>query len=314
MIEPRPRLLGLLLRLLLTLTLAVLVLTRVEPAAIWEALHSAGPAAVLPVVGLLPVNLGLQWVRWHLLVRTGRLGMGPGRSLAVLLAGMPLGLVTPGRMGELGRGAMVAGPHDAVAVAGLTVLEKSFNILGGVGLALAAMVLSGYGSAWKWGLIAGAYAGAVYIALHPSRLAGLVDRLAPRLPGGAAARAARLAQRLVEGWRLAGRRAALTVLALSVLQLAVVLAQFTLCYLTASGTGEALKTAGAWAVVLGAKYFLPITVADLGVREGLAVLVFADRALPTAPALATALLIYVVNVLLPALAGSLVLARQRSPS
>jgi uncharacterized protein (TIRG00374 family) len=302
-----------LLRLLLTALLVGFVLSRVHPRQAWAALQQAGWAGLLPVVLLLPINLGIQWVRWHFLVRTGGIPLGARESLKVMLAGLPLGLVTPGRMGEMGRGALVAGSHDAVAVAGLTVLEKTFNILGGTGLALAAMVLTGYGTAWKWGLIAGLYAGAVLVALHPFQLARLADRLAPRLPGRLGERIALLAGRFVDGWRRAGRRAALMVLFLSILQVAVALLQLTLAYLPAAGTGEALKVAGAWAVVLGAKYFLPVTVADLGVREGLAVLVFADRGLPASPALAAALLIYVVNVLLPALPGALLLARRPIP-
>ena len=64
--------------------------------------------------------------------------------------------------------------------------------------------------------------------------------------------------------------------------------------------------------MLGAKHFLPITVGDIGVREGLALAVFADRQLLTSPALVAALLIYAVNVLAPALLGTLVLARRKA--
>ena len=124
-------------------------------------------------------------------------------------------------------------------------------------------------------------------------------------------RTAELAGRFAQGWRLAGRRVALAAIAVSILQVTTVVIQFTICYLAVGSFSALTKVFGAWAVVLGAKHFLPVTLGDVGVREGLAVAIFADRALPTEAALVAALMIYLLNVLIPAGAGALVLARWR---
>lgn len=267
-----------------------------------------GPAAVAL---LMVLNLALQWTRWHLVVRASGMRLPARRTLKMMLAGLPLGLLTPGRMGEFGRGLAVVGSHDAVSIAGLTALERGFGFVGSIGIALVAMILSGYGTAWKWAAILAFYLLAVLLILRPYRLAALARYLAPRLPGALGRRAGGIAERLVKGWELAGRRAALAVLVVSVLQTAVALLQMTIFYLAAAGPQPILKVFGSWAVVLGAKHFLPVTVGDLGVREGLAVAVFANRRLPTSPALVAALVVYVINVLIPTLVGTVVLARGR---
>ncbi len=301
---------GLALRLLLTAAFLAYALGRVDLGRVAESLAATAWWGTAAAALLMLVNVGLQVARWHLVARAGGLRLPLRRSAAMVAAGFPLGLFTPGRMGELGRGMAVGGEHDAVAVAGLTALERGFGMLGGLGLAAAAMVLSGYGDPWKWTLIGLIYSGAVALALSPHLLTRLMGVLARRVPGRAGAWVQEMGTRLVAGWKLAGRRAALEVLAVSVVQLSVAVAQLTLCYVAAAPEGPLLKVVGAWAVVLGAKYLLPVTVGDLGVREGLAVAVFADRALDPAPALLAALTIYVLNVLLPAAAGTLVLARR----
>lgn len=298
-------------RALVTLLLILYVVSRVDPAQALNDLRRMawwGPAGA----GLLMIlNIGLQWLRWHLLVRAGDLGLSPAGSFRVLLAGYPLGLITPGRIGELGRGAVVSGEHDSVAVAGLTMLEHAFGLVGAVGVAFLGMIISGYGTTWKWAILLILYGALIYTALHPYRLVGWARALAPILPASIKNRVSELAGRFAQGWRLAGRRVALAAIAISILQFITVVTQFTICYSAVAYIPALVKIAGAWSVVLGAKYFLPITIGDVGVREGLAVAVFADLAMPTPAALVAALMIYLLNVIVPASVGAVILARRR---
>ncbi len=300
-----------LLRGVVTLLLLLYVASRVDLAQTLTDFRRAawwGPAGA----GLLMlVNIGLQWLRWHLLVRAGDLELPPSRSLIVLLAGYPLGLITPGRIGELGRGAVVSGTHDSVSVAGLTLLDHVYGLVGAVGVAWAGMIISGYGTAWQLAVLFVFYVALVYVALHPNRLVRWLKTLAPYLPAFIRERTEESAGRFAQGWRLAGRRVALAAIGVSILQITTVVVQFTICYLAVGSFSSLIKVVGAWAVVLGAKHFLPVTVGDVGVREGLAVAIFAHRALSTEAALVAALMIYVLNVLIPAGAGALVLARWR---
>jgi uncharacterized membrane protein YbhN (UPF0104 family) len=295
-------------RLALTALLIWFVLSRIEPDQAAAAIGSTLPWGLLWVLVLLPVNLGLQWLRWFVLLRAGALPVSPRASLAMMFGGFSLGFPTPGRLGELGRGSLVHGEHDSISIAGLTVVERSLSFVGGVGVAIIAMIVGGYGNWWKWSLIVLTYGGALWLALHPPRVVELLRRTSPLLPSRFRERAAAGARRFVQGWHLAGRRATLTALLLSIVQVSVVLLQLTGAY-HAVGTGAPLlKVLGAWAVVMGAKYFLPIAVGDIGVREGLAVLIFTDRNLPAAAAVGAALIIYLCNVLLPALVGTVTVA------
>ncbi len=305
-------------RLALTAVLIVFVLTRIEPEQAAEAIGSSLPWGPLWVLALLPLNLGLQWLRWYVLIRAANLPIAPGAALEMMFCGFGLGFPTPGRLGELGRGSLHRGEHDAVAVAGLTVVERSLALVGGVGVAALAMVLSGYGNWWKWGLIIILYSGAAWLALHPPLVVDLLRRTSPLLPGRIRDRVTDRARRFVQGWHLAGRRATLSALTLSVMQVAVVLTQLTGAYLAIGVPGATLKVLGAWALVMGAKYFLPVAIGDIGVRESLAILVFTDRNLPPAAAVGAALVIYLANVLLPALIGAFIISgtgrrNRRSP-
>lgn len=304
--------LSLIVRFLITGLLIAFVISRVDLQQVTSDFRRVAWWGPVGAGLLVLVNLGLQWFRWHYLTRVGGLGLRPATSLRMLMAGLPMGLLTPGRMGELGRGAAVEGGHDAVVVAGLTALERSFSTLGSLGIAIAAMIASGYGTGWKWVVIAALYGGLAYIFFHPYRLAEWTTALMPATRGALGMRVRELAARFLAGWELAGRKAALNVFAISVLQTATAIVQVTICYMAAAGGVSLLKVAGTWAVVLGAKHFLPVTVGDLGIREGLAVAIFANRGLPTSAALIAALLIYVINILSPSIIGALVLARRRS--
>ncbi len=303
---------GFCLRAAITLGLLWFILSQVELEQVVSEFRSSawwGPAGA---AALMLVNLTLQWVRWHLVVIASRLGLTGRQTLKMMLAGLPLGLATPGRMGELGRGAAVEGTHDSVSIAGLTVLERGFSFAGSLGIAIVAMIVSGYGTGFKWAPILALYFLYLLAMLHPYQMAAWGRSLAPRLPGALGRRADSLGERLLKGWELAGRRAAIAVLLVSVLQTTVALFQMTICYLAVAGSAPFLKVFGAWAVVLGTKHFLPVTVGDIGIREGLAIAVFSNREMATSPAVVAALLIYVINVLIPSLVGVVVLAR-RSP-
>ncbi len=305
---------GFSLRAAVTIGLLWFISTRIELGQVYRDFRSSawwGPAGAAL---LMVVNLILQWARWHLVVIASRLGLSGRQTLKMMLAGLPLGLATPGRMGELGRGLAVEGSHDALSVAGLTVLERGFSFAGSLGIAILAMIASGYGTGVKWAAILALYSLYLFAMLHPYRMAAWGKSLALRLPGALGQKADSLGERLLKGWDLAGRKAALAVLFVSVLQTLVALFQMTLCFLAVAGPTPALKVFGAWAVVLGAKHFFPVTVGDIGVREGLAIAIFANRDLSTSAAVVAALLIYVINVLFPSLIGVLVLARRRPRS
>lgn len=306
--NPRMRsLLGTLARTLVTILLLAYVVTRVDLEQASSALQRMAWWGLAGTSLLLVVNMGLQWLRWHILVRAGKLELSPSQSLRILLAGLPLGLITPGRIGELGRGAVVAGEHDSVSIAGLTLLEHAYGLVGALTIAGVGMVISGYATYLSFTILLIFYALVIYLALHPSKLVDWTKRISSTLPGSLGARTSELSSRFAQGWRLTGRKVAFTAIAISVVQVSVVIAQFTICYVATAAHPSIIQVAGAWSIVIGAKYFLPITIGDIGVREGLAVAVFTSLGFPAPEALIASLTIYLVNVLLPSSIGAVIL-------
>ncbi len=304
-------LLGTLARIVITILLLVYVVKRVDLAAAATAVQRMAWWGLAGTSLLLLVNMGLQWLRWHILVRAGKLGLAPFQSLRILLAGLPLGLITPGRIGELGRGAVVAGEHDSVSVAGLTLLEHAYGLVGALTIAGIGIVISGYATYLSFAILLIFYAFVIYLALHPSKLVDWTKKISPVLPGPLGARTSELSSRFAQGWRLTGRKVAFTAMTISVVQVLVVVAQFTVCYMATAAHPSIVQVAGAWSVVIGAKYFLPITIGDVGVREGLAVAVFTNLGFPAPEALIASLTIYLVNVIFPSSIGAVILLRRK---
>jgi len=304
-------LLGTLARTLVTIILLVYVVTRVELDQASSAVQRMAWWGFAGTFLLLTVNMGLQWLRWHILVRAGNLELTPSQSLRILLAGLPLGLITPGRIGELGRGAVVAGEHDSVSVAGLTLLEHSYGLVGALTIAGVGMVISGYATYLSFAILLIFYAFVIYLALHPSKIVDWTKRLSSILPGTLGARSSEISSRFAQGWRLTGRKVAFKAIAVSVVQVLTVVAQFTVAYMATGAHPSIIHVAGAWSIVIGVKYFLPITIGDVGVREGLAVAVFTSLGYPAPEALIASLTIYLVNVILPSAIGAVILLQRK---
>ena len=304
-------LLGTVARTLVTILLLAYVVTRVDLEQASSALHRMAWWGLAGTSLLLVVNMGLQWLRWHILLRAGKLNLAPAQSLRILLAGLPLGLITPGRIGELGRGALVAGEHDSVSVAGLTLLDHAFGLVGALTIAGIGMVISGYATHLSFAILLIFHAFVIYLALHPSKLVDWTKKITSVLPGTLGARTSELSTRFAQGWRLIGRKVAFTAIAISVVQVLIVVAQFTVCYLATVAHPSIIQVAGAWSIVIGAKYFLPITIGDVGVREGLAVAVFTNLGFPAPEALIASLTIYLVNVIFPSSIGALILLEKK---
>jgi len=100
----------------------------VHPREIVEAFSQAQHIYLVYALVLLIPNLGIQFLKWHFLIR----GLNPKPSLrtAVLsvIGGFFLGASTPGRTGELARGMLIPG-HSKIKVASLTMLDKGFNLI-----------------------------------------------------------------------------------------------------------------------------------------------------------------------------------------
>ena len=268
--------------------LAVLIVLTTSPRELLRTAAGLDLRFAGAALALLPAALLIQWWKWRVLLRTSAPEISDAAVLHSLLAGFGLGLVTPGRLGEIGRGLVLPGRRMAATRLALCdrLLSASVTLLSGA--LCAAAVIPGAGG-WLLGAAAGAggTAGCGWF---------LIRRLRrrpgwPELPRQVPLRA--------WGANLAG---ALTFNLVFFLQ-------FHLLLLAAGP----LPPAVVWSVpvVFALKTLLPISFLDLGVRESAAVAVLGPAGVDAAAALNASLLLCAVNVVIPGLPGLAVLGRGR---
>jgi hypothetical protein len=242
----------------------------------------------------MPAGLVVQWLKWRALLLRAAPRLSAREVTASLLAGFGLGLLTPGRLGEVGRGLALPGlgrPATGLALADRALSSAVTLLTGGA----AALILWPPGAATTAWILAGALT-AAGLAL------GAGAKRRPSLTGAAGAWTA--AVRRVPG------RTWFTCAVLSVLFNALFLTQAYLL-LRASGAVP-WQAALALPVAFALKTLLPISFMDLGVREGVAVVALAPFGIAPSIAVHAMLLLFAVNVLLPGAAGLLSLGLRRS--
>ena len=260
-------------------------------------------------VALLLPNLGLQHVKWLRLLRLTEPVTRPWEATSSLLAGFALGLVTPGRVGEIGRGLFLP-EHDRLQTTLLAAVDKLTT--------LAVILLAGMaGLAWtlspevagvtSWpvaalGVVAGS--GLLGLTLAPRPASALLGRI----PGD---RLRAAGKKLEQGvWAQTSLRFRLGIVGLSLAFYVTFVLQFVLFVSAFTGTLQPEYPLAA-VLTLFTKSLLPVSFGDLGIREGTAALVFARIGVVPAAAFNGALLLFAANVVLPGLLGAaLVLLRR----
>ena len=306
--RPSPALLFALKAVLAAVTLA-LVMRVADPAAALDALrHAEGWPLALALL-LMPVNMGLETYRWWRLVRRLNPEVTYGAALGAVLGGYPLGLLTPGRVGEfVGRAALLEGVPSGQAAA-LTLGEKMATLaavlLGGLA-ALMHFLATQAPPSPLWAPLAvftTLWAGALLLAiLYPSCARAVLGALLPF---------ARV-RRALAAFDAVPQREAATLLGLSVVRYGVFAGQFALLASAFAPEASGVALAAGVALVLFAKSAVhSVTLGDLGIREGAAVYFLGAYGVGAGAAVDASLAVFAINLLLPALVGVPALLRLR---
>jgi len=277
-----------------------IVFWRVPVAALWSTLAKLDAALLAPALICVAAMLAVRSLKWHRLLLAGSYPAVPGESARSLFGGFALGLVFPGRIGELGRCLFVA-ESERPRVLLLNILDRALDLWALLTLAVASLfVLVARPAAIS--------AVSIWLAFLPVLL-GLPTLVAGlgRLPCWPKAFRAQLAD--TPGLLAPIRTAPLA--AWSLLSTFLDLLIF-FCVLRAfhpASFSVALATF-VWIVLAGG---LPVAFSGLGLREAAAALVLAPYAVPAAAALDAALLSYALTAVLPAIVGGvwIICHRQR---
>ena len=285
------------LRIALTLIILGIVFLKVDMHRIVMSFHSLNPSYFTLAVVCVPINLYVQYYRWNYLLATSSYAANRKEVFCSILTGLTLSLVTPGRIGEIGRSLYIRSSNP-IRIAGLVLLEKAFAFI--------AIVIVSAISIIVWGF---EYVGVLIIVcallavFHLKVFRRLLSKLAFLLPFGE-----KVAE-LWSAWDCLDRRKIAHLLGISLIFFGIVFLQF---YLLVSSfqTVEWIPAFISIPLTMAANC-LPITVAGLGVREGAAVLFFSKFNVPEAAALNGAFLLFVIDILIPGTIGIPLISKMR---
>ena len=290
---------------------AVVVLVRLaHPADVWRAFAEADLGWALAALALVPVNIGLEAYRWGRLVRRLAPEVRHRDALAAVVGSYPLGLLTPGRVGDyVGRAVYVRAVPPGVSAA-LTFGERMATLaaclVGGL-VALGPYLQRTAPASPLWPAVVAVGAlgtGALLLAILFPAVARAA--LSAVLPFATVRRALGAFDRIP-------REESVVLLALSGLRYLVFSAQFVLLVHAVDPGAGWLGPATGVALVFFAKSAVPqVTLGDLGVREGAAVFFLGAYGVAPAAALDASLALFALNLALPALVGVPLLLQLRT--
>ncbi len=237
------------------------------------------------LIGLLFTLLKIY--KWHLLIKNLDPNVSLLSSIDGYLSGMSLGIITPGRIGEVGR--IVGIPNDKkLAGLGLVLWDKIFDLLIVVFLSLGGIWY--FLGPYIFILITLVTIGFLFFILKPKCLVILF-----RLP------VLKRYPQFLEGLRNLSIKIILFCLTITLASYVLVLFE-ALFLLRAFGYTFNLGIFVAYPLVMLAN-LIPITVGGLGVREGFSILLLGRFGIPDTVAFNLAFLIFLINTALPALWG-----------
>ena len=267
-----------------------------------EALRRPGawsPALLLALLGLMVLNWGLEARKWQVLVRRVQ-PIGWWRAFTATIAGTSIGAITPNRVGEFAGRVLFLEPGHRIEGAFATLLgsiaQFVTTLLFGACAAIALLIGAGPGSALPmqaltWSAVA--VGGVATVLYFEPALLGRVLLLWPFL---------RRFERHVRVLESFGRPMLLHVFLLSVLRYAVFTVQFVVVLAVFAGSPWEASLPAVPLVFLVTTLVPTTVLTEIGVRGSAAVAFLPGD--PLGLTLATTLL-WVVNLLLPAAVGSL---------
>ena len=287
----------------------VALVQMVDPAEVAAAVARADWRWAALALALVPVNVGLEAYRWWRLVRHVAPAVRYRDALGAVVGSYPLGLLTPGRVGDYVGRALYLREVPPGASAALTFGERMATLaacLGGGLVALGPYLAAQAGASALWPAVTavGVVATGALVALiaFPSLAQTAVSTLVPWRP----------VREAVAAFGQIPSEEGVALLALSALRYVVFSGQFVLL---AHALAPDAAWAGLWAgvaLVFFAKSAIPqVTLGDLGVREGAAVFFLGAYGVAPAAALDASLALFALNLVLPSLAGVPLVLRLR---
>jgi len=298
-----PRWLSILLKSTLTVGVLTALVVAVDPSALIASLQEAQWAWVAVALLLLPVNLALDGWVWKRLLDTISLRVSPRALLGAVLSGIALGFWTPARIGEFAGRSLFLRSGDRWTVSLTVFAQRMVDMAVGITVGFLALMGAFYNGllpttgAWMGAALIGFGTGTVLLICvrHPPLVHRGTKWLVGDRPG--------ITKRTALFQHLSTKQG-VSVVGGSFLRYFVFTGQFACLGLAFAPSASTELLGLAAALTFYAKYLIPsLTVLDLGIREGGAAFFFQQLGLGAAAGLNAALVLFAINVLVPALLG-----------
>lgn len=273
-------------------------------------LREANVFWLVVATALVPLNIGLEIWKWRNLLGT-RSRQGTLDAAGSLLAGYALGLFSPARAGEyVGRTLYLRGHGYRTALQ--TGVDRMYSMViyvgaGLTGLATALWVgIIQLTPVWEYLALVGFVAGCAlaFLSLRPDSLYQLLTHFSG-------------SRKWVYGigfLRRVGDRSSRSLLVLSGARYAVFSTQLVVLVLAFGGAASVTLLYVCVSLIFFVKTMVPaFTMADLGIRETAAVFFLGLIGIGSAPALNASLTLFLLNLVLPAVAGTAFVPRLGIP-
>ncbi len=261
------------------------------------------PFFVFMAIILLVPNLFIQWYRWFFLLKLVEPQITVYESLNSYFGGFTIGMITPGRIGEVSR-CLFLKDIDKLKAAGMVFIDKLYSIAmiftGGVwGIALLLGHLADYVSfvVWPLFIVSLLITSVILIFVtHPYHLRSFLYHLSLMLPYR------NKTKRFIQCFDPFGRSESRRLLMFSFLMYLIYIVQF--CFMAlAFQRLSFLALFSSTTSTLLAKTLLPFSLADLGIREGAAIYFFSQFQVEKVVAFDSSILLFAINILIPTCIG-----------
>ena len=263
---------------------------------------------LLAITMVIP-NILLHWYRWHFLLKLIHPNIKKIDSAASYFGGLVVGFVTPGRIGEFGRSLFIK-EIDKLQALGMVLIDKIYAFLpivvGGV-WSLFILISNQIGHdaflLWPISLIALVITIlSLWLGLHPGWLRTSFYNLSLFLP--LKDKIKRIIHCMDHFKVSHGRQ--YTILSFGVY--CIYILQY--CFLAlAFESIPYVHTFAATAATMLTKTLLPVSFADIGIREGAAIYFFMKLHAAKVTAFVSSILLFIINIVFPTCLGFLFLNR-----
>jgi uncharacterized membrane protein YbhN (UPF0104 family) len=287
-------------RILFTIALIALILYKVGPARILNSFKNLDFYYFFLAFLLAPPILYLKSYKWWLLAQAEEKSLSLWPAFRAFLVGLGFSLITPSKVGELGR-VFYLEKGDRLRLAGLVIIDKIFDFL------LVGML---------------SFGGAVYFLGRPAAviilLVSLILAALFFVPGflvsflraiGSWVPFREKIKNVVLSLALLQPKLVLTCLLSTLLSFLLMTFQFYVLLLAFGPTG--LKAAFLSYPLILLTNLIPLTIGNLGIREGAAAFLLARFGVAAPAAVNAAFLLFLFDSVIPGLAGAFYSSRAR---